>query len=1127
MPPLQNKDKIKEVSANIFPVVGVGASAGGLDAFKQLLRSIPEDSGMAFILVQHLEPTHHSILPELLQRVTKIPVREITQDVRVEPNNIYTIPTNKLLTANDGVLQLTPRPPRNVKNMPIDVFFTSLAEVHQNRAIGVILSGTATDGTIGLKSIKEHGGTTFAQNQQTAAFDGMPQSAVGAEVVDYILSPEEIISQIIKLNEQSGDHLKDDSAQDGAQHEEEFRQLLAVVQTSKRVDFTHYKQATIRRRILRRMALNKTDTMAEYLTLIKKDNGELDRLYQDMLISVTQFFRDPAVFTSLSEHIFPQLLKERGESDPLRIWVAGCSTGEEVYSIAISIYEIILKRGGRARVQIFATDISENSIAKARSGKYSKKEITGLSEERLQKFFTSTKEIFQVNRFIRDMCVFACHNFVKDVPFVKMDFISCRNVLIYMEPYLQKRALTTFHYALKENGFLLLGKSETTGSAAGLFELGNKKGKLYIKKVVARRYTSAYNTINNIGFRENMTPTKEKAGNEDYQKSADEILLSKFSPPGVVVNDLMEIVQFRGSTGKWLAPPAGRASLNVLKMARSGLAFKIRNAFQKANLTNRPVVQEKILMRVGGTNYFVNIEVIPLNTPDPYYLILFKEGQNPSPGFYPVLNKNQQVHAKVTQDDDLLYIKELEHEVSQAREDLKEITDEQEGVNAELQSSNEELLAGSEELQSLNEELETSKEELQSTNEELTTLNQELSDSNEQLNVSRVYAESIVATIREPLIVLNKNMRVRTANPSYYEKFKTTPEKTEGKLFYELAKQQWDITELRDLLEGTLKHRNKIVDFEIKKEFGPMGERHMLLNASRILTEDESEEYILIAIEDITELKQLENGLKKFASQQERLIVSRTFELKNANNLLKHSNENLDQFATVASHDLQEPLRKIITFANLLNLRHSNDIKPEAKELLDKISLSAERMSLLINGVLNFSRVAESQDGHERTNLNEIITNVISDFDLLIAHKKAIISRADLPVIDAIPMQMNQLFHNLLGNALKFSKAGTSPEINITSGLLRAEEIKKYPALSRGKSYCKIIFSDNGIGFDKQFADQIFEIFQRLNPREFFEGTGIGLALCKKIVINHHGEIYAESNNSHGAQFTIILPIGQ
>jgi two-component system, chemotaxis family, CheB/CheR fusion protein len=1125
MPPVKNKDKIKELSANLFPVVGVGASAGGLDAFKQLLRSIPEDSGMAFILVQHLEPTHQSILPELLQKVTKIPVHEITHDLRVEPNNIYTIPTNKLLTANDGVLQLTPRPPKNVKNMPIDVFFTSLAEVHQSRAIGVILSGTATDGTMGLKSIKDHGGTTFAQNRQTAAFDGMPRSAVKAEVVDYILSPQEIILQIIKINQQLKNHFKDNLSRDDVEREEEFKQLLALIQTRKRVDFTHYKQPTIRRRILRRMVLNKMEVISDYLVLVKKDSGELDRLYQDMLISVTQFFRDPAIFSGLSEHIFPPLLKDRNESEPIRIWVAGCSTGEEVYSIAIAVYEIILETAGLQRVQIFATDLSENSIAKARSGKYSEKEIAGLSKDRLQKFFTYAKGDFQVNRFIRDMCVFACHNFVKDVPFVKMDFISCRNVLIYMEPHLQKRALGNFHYALKENGFLLLGKSETTGSAAGLFALSNKKSKLYTKKILAPRHPFAYGTINNIGFRENITFTEKKAEKEEFQKNADEILLSKFTPAGVVVNDLMEIVQFRGSTGKWLGPPAGRATLNVLKMARASLAFKIRNAFQKAKLTNKPVVQEKIFMRDEGINHFVNIEVIPLNTHDPYYLILFKEGDNPSSGFYTVPTKN--VPSKVTQDNELLYIKELEHEVSQAREDLKEITDEQEGVNAELQSSNEELLAGSEELQSLNEELETSKEELQSTNEELTTLNQELTDTNEQLNVSRIYAESIVATIREPLIVLNKNMVVRTANPSYYEKFKTTPEKTEGKSFYEVGKQQWDIAELKDLLEDTLKHRNKIVDFEIKKDFGAIGDRHMLLNASRILTEDEREEFILLAIEDVTELKLLENGLKKFASQQDRLIVSRTLELRNANNLLKHSNENLNQFATVASHDLQEPLRKIITFANLLNLRHSIDIKPEAKELLGKISLSAERMSLLINSVLNFSRVTESQDNLERTNLNEVITNVISDFELLIAQKKGIISHAVLPVIEAIPMQMNQLFHNLLGNALKFSKAGTAPEINITSSLLPAEEVKKYPALSRGRTYYKIIFSDNGIGFDRQFSDQMFEIFQRLNPREIFEGTGIGLALCKKIVINHRGEIYAESSNNHGAQFTIILPTEQ
>src|ERR1700730_463368 len=366
----QNKDKTKVQSSNMFPVVGVGASAGGLEAFKRLIKAIPEDSGMAYILVQHLEPTHESILKDLLQKVTKIPIHEITNDVKVEPNQIYIIPSNKLLTATDGVLQLSPRPPKNIKNMPIDVFFISLAEVHQSHAIGVILSGTATDGTLGLKAIKDHGGITFAQDQQSAAFDGMPQSAIDAEVVDFILTPEEIPLRLAGLNLTFKTGLSLDKEDLHPAEHDPYRQLLALLRVRKGVDFTYYKQTTIRRRIIRRMGLNKIENISDYLSFFKENKLEQDILYQDLLIPVTDFFRDSKTYDFLCETVFPLLLKKREDGNTLRIWIAGCSTGEEAYSTAICLHEFLGDKGSDFKIQIFATDISEKSIAKARSGIY-------------------------------------------------------------------------------------------------------------------------------------------------------------------------------------------------------------------------------------------------------------------------------------------------------------------------------------------------------------------------------------------------------------------------------------------------------------------------------------------------------------------------------------------------------------------------------------------------------------------------------------------------------------------------------------------------------------------------------------------------------------------------------------
>jgi two-component system CheB/CheR fusion protein len=1131
MAELQDKDTDRARSSNLFPVVGVGASAGGLEAFRQLIKAIPENSGIAFILVQHLEPTHESLLSDILQKVTRIPIQEITNNVVVEPDRIYIIPSNKLLMANDGRLQLSPRPPKNEKNMPIDVFFSSLAEVHQGQAIGVVLSGTATDGTLGLKEIKDHGGFTFAQDPASAAFSGMPRSAIEAEVVDFILAPEDIPLQLAKLKETFKNGLADDRQDLQPAEEDAFRELLYLLRVRKGTDFTYYKQTTIRRRIVRRMGLNKMDNVSDYLVYFKENIPEQDLMYQDLLIPVTGFFRDPKTYDTLCESVFPLLLKGKDYANPLRIWIAGCATGEEPYSMAICLYEYLGDRTGDSKIQIFASDISERAIAKARSGIYSKRDITGLSDDRLQKYFVKTNGSFQINKSIRDMCVFACHNFLKDPPFAKMDLISCRNVLIYMESFLQKRALTTFHYALNKNGYLLLGKSETIAPASDLFTTFSKNDKLFVGKPVPGRFPHMAADRNVNTSKDKTDPLRREPVRDDFQKSADDVLMARFTPPGVVVNEQMDIVQFRGSTGAWLEPSPGKPSLNVLKMAREGLAFELRNALHKAKANNLAEVKENIPVQALGKQQLVTVEVVPLpNTVEPYYLILFKEAPGPvESNGGPQAGLQAGLQAGITEEQRIAQnqrVQQLEKELAQLREDMRSITEDQEAVNEELQSANEELLSGSEELQSLNEELETSKEEIQSTNEELTTLNHELYDRNEQLNLSRLYAESIVATIRGPLMVLDKDMKVQTANRAYYKKFGTSEEETEGKLLYTLNNGQWDLPELHLMLDNVRLVNGKITDFEIRYASELAGERVLLLNASRILREDNAEQMILLAIEDVTEVKEREDDLLLFSRELEKKVEERTGSLKEANISLKQSNDNLEQYATIASHDLQEPLRKIRTFAALLNQRHSKDIAGEAQDLLRKISLSAERMSLLIHDVLNFSKVLDASI-FESTDLNVILDNVLVDFDLLIAQKGAVIHHGRLPVLMAVPLQMNQLFYNLLGNALKFSKEDVPSVIDISSRVLAPQEVMEYAALNGEKTYTEIVFQDNGIGFDQQFAKQVFLIFQRLNARAHFEGTGIGLALCKRIVMNHLGEISVNSIKGVGTQFRVILPHGQ
>lgn len=1125
-----NNNKEKILSPNLFPVVGIGASAGGLDAFKKLIKAIPESSGMAYVLVQHLDPTHESLLPDLLQKVTTIPVLEITDDLKVQPDHIYIIPSNKMLLANDGVLQLSPRPEKgkNQRNLPIDLFFNSLAEVHQSYAIGVVLSGTASDGTQGLKAIKEHGGLTFAQDEESAAYDSMPHSAVIAGVVDFILPPEKIPGKLVEL---TNDIYKigDESDTIPEKDEAAFKQILSLLRIRKGTDFTYYKQTTIRRRIFRRIALSKSKEPVTYLKFLRENKSEQDALYQDLLIPVTSFFRDTKIFDKLCESVFPSIIKNKPPGEPLRVWVAGCSTGEEAYSIAMCLKEFLGDKN--ERVQIFATDISEPAIAKARAGIYSKNEIEGVNTHRLQDFFTRTHGGYEVNKQIRDMCVFAVHNFLKDPPFGKIDFVSCRNVLIYMEPYLQKKALTTFHYALNPKGFLLLGKSETSSSVPDLFSTVGKNDKLYTRKDVPGRFKHVPSLSSDQNFRGINASSKSENIQTDFQKTADDIMLTKYTPAGVVVNEAMDIVHFRGSTSIYLEQAPGKPSHNLLKMAKDGLPFELRNIIHKAKKENIPVVKENIPIKVNGKQHLVTIEAILLpDIIEPHYLILFHDNVSASKDH----KSKTRISSKAKKSEKDLRIQQLEQELAQTREDMRSITEDQEAANEELQSANEELLSSSEELQSLNEELETSKEELQTTNEELIVLNQELISLNEQVTTARNYAESIITTIQEPLLVLDKTLRVKTANNAFYKTFHVKEDETEGALIYELGNKQWNIAPLRKLLEEILPQKTKFANFEIRHDFPIVGQRIMLLYGCELTREKSDENLILLVIKDITE--QVIAKDKSLADQQlraqelEEKVQQRTLELSEANELLQDRNKELgkmnkelESFTYVSSHDLQEPLRKIQTFATRILEKEYAVLSDKGKDYFNRMQSAAARMQQLIEDLLTFSKINLDERKFETTDLNKIVQEVKSELKEAIEEKHAIIETTSLCEANIIPFQFRQLVHNLISNALKFSKPETPSHI-IMSSRNEIGSKENEMNLLPGKQYCHITFTDNGIGFEPHFNQQIFEVFQKLHSQEEYSGTGIGLAIVKKIVENHNGVITATSELGKGATFDIYIP---
>jgi len=1085
---------------------------------------------MAYILVQHLDPAHESILADLLQRVTKIPVQEITNNIKVVPDHIYIIPSNKLLTATDGVLQLSARLPKTQRNMPIDVLFYSLAEVHQDHAIGVVLSGTATDGTLGLKAIKDQGGVTFAQDPQSAAYDGMPQSAIDAGVVDFTLAPEKIPQQLLLLNAGFKGSPRAAEADGGQIAESAYKQIISLIRVSSGVDFTYYKQATIRRRIIRRMALCMKKSIDDYISYLRDSTIEQDILYQDLLIPVTQFFRDPKMFDSLSEKFFPALLKDRGRDNPIRLWVAGCSTGEEAYSMVMCFQEFLADKAPSLKLQVFATDISETAIIKARSGMYGASEIGGLPAGYLERYFTKIDGKFRLNKIVRDACIFAHHNYIKDPPFANIDLVSCRNSLIYLEPFLQKRALTTFHYSLNEKGVLILGKSETVGQGSEFFGVLDKSSKFYSRKSTKGNFLHMLvGRDSDVNGKESKRAVSVEINKDDYQKSGDELLLSKYVPPGVIVNEEMDIVQFRGATGMWLEQSNGKPNSSLLKMARESISFELRSLFHKAKKAREPQIKESIPLQYAGKDHLVTIEIIPLpNTIEHYFLVLFRDTTLPADiaegsdkdGDHP--NKLKLRFAR-----EVVRNKLLQNELAQTREDMRSVTEDQEAVNEELQSANEELLSGSEELQSLNEELETSKEEVQTSNEELIIVNQELFDRNEQLNLARLYAESIVSTIREPIIILNRELKVKSANRAFYSKFQVKEEETEGRLLFELGSKQWAKPDLKKLLGEVLPKKMNVIDFEVAASFPGLGNRIMLLNATPVVRDQSEEPAILIALEDITEKREKDEIEKVMGAEMEQKIFDRTFQLHEASTELRLSHENLEQFTYVASHDLQEPLRKIRTFSNILHDKYYGDLSTPVKGLVSKIKVSSERMSILIKELLNFSKAHHVDDVFEQVDLDKIVDDVISDLDLLITDKKVVIEREPMPIIDAVPFQINQLFYNLIENSIKFAKSRVTPVIVITSKILKLDETAKHVNLNPKLSYCEISIRDNGIGFDQKMDGEIFLLFTRLHSSGKYPGTGIGLALCKRIVSNHHGEISAKSKENEGSVFKIVIPLAR
>lgn len=1076
-----------------FPIAGFGASAGGLEAFSSVLKHLDPNLGMAYVLVMHLSPTFKSSLAEILQSKTKMEVHTVKNGMEVKPNNVYVIPPNAFMSLVDGHLKLGPRALSTIGNFAVDYFLTALASSYKNKSIGIILSGTATDGTVGLKAIKAEGGITFAQDD-TAKFPGMPKNAYDSGYADFQLSPEDIAKELAELAKHPYAVLA--SHKIATQHQNEridteaLKKILSLVKVKTGVDFfLNYKQASLYRRIVRRTALNKCRSLEDYYAVLEANEKEVHELYNDFLINVTNFFRDPDFFATLDNEVFPSIVK-RKTADPIRIWVAGCATGEEAYSIAISLTEYLEKTKLNVTFQIFGSDLDARAIEKARIGIYPISTLQNVSQHRFKRFFKKLDGHYQIEKNIREACVFSHQNLLKDPPFSRMDLISCQNVMIYLETDPQQKLLQTFHYALKPEGYLFLGKSESLGGAIDLFESLDKKVRIFTRKAAASPPLEFTTQTPSPAFIRGAKPVFLPA-KSDIENDVSKILLTRFVQPSLVLNSNLNIIHFFGVISPYLNPIAGKASLSVLKMIRGDMLIDLRALLHQARKTEKTVSKEGIKSYDKQLEHEVTIEVIPRRYENElFYLVVFKEDSFRTPQKIDKRKKNQK-HADRTK----LTIIQLEDELMQARELVRTTNEEYETTFEELQSYNEETQSSNEELQSLNEELETSKEELQSANEELTTINDELQKRNVELRESQNYAKAIVDTVNNPFLILTSNLQVKSANRSFYETFKLTPDKTEGNFIYELGGHTWDIPVFRKNLNELLEKKTTFLEFQLKHYFPGVGELVFIVNAYRLSNEDGKENLILLAFINISDV------------------------LK-ANHDLKQLNEHLEQFAYVTSHDLQEPIRKIQTFSHYLS-EHGNMDNFIAK-YVDKINVTAVRMSVLLRDLLSYSVLLKNREKEfVMVDLNETVKNVCKDLELLIEEKTAVLQIESLPEVLGEPVQINQLFYNLIGNALKFSTI--KPTIDISAERASLKDLRRH-GLNEDKHFVRICVKDNGIGFDQKYAEKIFAIFQRLQDKPDIKGSGIGLAICKKIVEDHGGAIFAESKENKGATFWILLP---
>ena len=987
--PKPDSRAVKAPAAISMPIAGIGASAGGVEALGLFFDAMPADSGAAFVVVLHLDPTRESQMASVLASHTAMPVVQVKDGMRVDPGHVYVIAPDKDLKLRGGALHLSEPAESRGHRHPVDVLFRSLAADQGERAIAIVLSGTGANGTDGLREVKAAGGLILIQDPVTAKFDGMPRSAIAAGMADHILAPEAMPDVLVRYLRHDYIAAPADSGTAAPDAQPLVDQILLLLRARAGHDFGSYKRSTLQRRIQRRLGLRNVATLAEYMDDLRANPEEVAKLVKDLMINVTGFFRDPDAWTALADLVITPMIAARETGSSIRVWVPGCATGEEAYSLAMLLSEQATAAGKQFDVSIFATDAREDNLSRARDGIYPQAALSSLASERQRRFFDKLDGTYQVKKELRNMVVFAPQNLLRDPPFSRMDLVSCRNLLIYLEADAQQRIIALCHFALREGGHLLLGNTETVGRHEALFETVSKKWRIYRRLGPTRHDIVSFPVLGGSAqprkTLEGKMPPPPAEPTVPAAEMAKRVLLERFAPASVLIDRHCHVLYFHGPTGDYLEQPTGEPSTNLFAIARDGLAAKLRAAVREAIAENRGVTVSA-RVRQSGTNRPVTVTVAPLAAKAPggeYLLVSFE----PGPG---AASAARQEPAEELAGDHV-----LQEELKAARSELRSTVETLETANEEMKASNEEITSMNEELQSTNEELETSKEELQSFNEELHTVNnqlqhkvRELEDTTNDLNnllagsetatlfldtnlcikwftpatgelfdlrpsdigrpighfapkfaddkllpdaenvlrklavveaevpskagrwflrrmlpyrtqddriagvviafidvterkhaadavdEARIYAEAIVETIRQPLLILDGTLRVKSANRSFFDTFQVDEQESVGNLVYELGNGQWDIPLLRTVLDDVLLKDVPITNFEVKHDFRDIGHRNMLLNARMLARKDGREALILLAIEDITERRRSETALRESETQYRTLFDS-------------------------------------------------------------------------------------------------------------------------------------------------------------------------------------------------------------------------------------------------------------